>query len=100
MEKDRKLIWDLQALTRLEKSLEWISETSIQQAEQIEQAILERIEIIRVHPERHPPDKYKRNNPGIYRAFEIHSYRISYHYTENEIRILRFRHVKQEPKEY
>ena len=41
MEKDRKLIWDPQALTRLEKSLEWISETSIQQAEQIEQAILE-----------------------------------------------------------
>lgn len=44
MEKDRKLIWDQQALTRLEKSLEWISETSIQQAEQVEQAILERIE--------------------------------------------------------
>ena len=63
MEKDRKLIWYPQALTRLEKSLEWISETSIQQAEQIEQAILERIEIIRVHPERHPPDKYKRKQP-------------------------------------
>ena len=100
MEKDRKLIWDQQALTRLEKSLEWISITSIQQAEQVEQAILERIEIIRVHPERHPPDKYKRNNTGVYRAFETHSYRISYRYTEDEIRILRFRHVKQEPKEY
>jgi plasmid stabilization system protein ParE len=100
MEKDRKLIWDTQALARLEKSLEWISEVSIQQAEQVEQAILERIEIIRIHPERHPPDKYKQGNPGNYRAFETHSYRISYRYTESEISILRFRHVKQEPKEY
>lgn len=100
MEKDRKLIWDLQALTRLEKSLEWISGVSIQQAEQVEQAILERIEIIRIHPERYPPDKYKQGNTGNYRAFETHSYRISYRFTESEIRILRFRHVKQKPKEY
>ena len=65
MEKDRKLIWDQQALTRLEKLLEWISETSIQQAEQVEQAILERIEITRVHPERHPPDKYNKITQAI-----------------------------------
>jgi plasmid stabilization system protein ParE len=100
MEKNRKLIWDSQALIKLEKSLEWIGEASTQQAEQVEQAILEGLEIVRVHPERHPPDKYKRNNPGNYRAFETHSYRISYRHTENEIKILRFRHVKQEPKEY
>jgi plasmid stabilization system protein ParE len=77
MEKNRKLIWDQQALSRLEKSLEWISETSIQQAEKVEQAILEQIEIVRLHPERHPPDKYKQNNSGDYRAFETHSYRIT-----------------------
>lgn len=100
MEKGRKLIWDERALIRLEKSLRWISETSIQQAELIEQAILENVEMIRTHPERHPPDKYKRNNPGNYRAFETHSYRISYRHTDAEIRILRFRHVKQNPKIY
>lgn len=100
MEKNRKLIWDQQALTRLEKSLERISKKSIQQAEQVEQAILERIEITRVHPERHPPDKYKKKNPGNYRAFETHSYRVSYRHTEDEIMVLRFRHVKQDPKEY
>lgn len=42
----------------------------------------------------------ERNNSGNYRAFETHSYRISYRYTEDEIRILSFRHVKQDPKEY
>ena len=59
MEKVRKLIWDHQALVKLEKALEWISETSVQQAEKVEQAILEKIEAIRVYP---------------------------YHLTENEIR--------------
>ncbi len=100
MEKNRRVIWDQHALIRLEKSLEWISETSIQQAEQVEHAILNKLEIIRAHPERYPPDKYKKGNQGSYRAFETHSYRISYRYTENEIRILQFRHVKQYPKEY
>lgn len=100
MEKKRELIWDEKALTNLEKSLQRISESSIQQAEQVEQAVLERIEIVRIHPERYPPDKYKRNNTGNYRALETHSFRVSYHHTEGEIRILRFRHVKQEPKEY
>lgn len=47
-----------------------------------------------------PPDKFKKNNPGNYRAFEKYSYRIAYKHTATEIRILRVRHVKQEPKEY
>src|SRR5690606_9119799 len=78
MEKNRRLIWDEQALIEVERSLEWIGKTSLHQTELVEQAILSRIELIRVHPERFPPDKYKINNQGSYRAFETHSYRISY----------------------
>lgn len=52
------------------------------------------------HPEKYPPDKFKKSNPGNYRAFEKYSYRIAYKHTSEEIRILRVRHVKQEPKEY
>lgn len=100
MEKKRKLIWDARALTQLEKSLEWISEQSVLQAEQVEQPILEILEIICVHPERYPPDKYKQNNSSSYRAFETHSYRVAYRFTANEIKILRIRHVKQNPKKY
>ena len=100
MAKNRRLIWDEQALIEVERSLEWIGKTSLHQTELVEQAILSRIELIRVHPERFPPDKYKINNQGSYRAFETHSYRISYYHTENEVRILRCRHVKQRPKKY
>jgi plasmid stabilization system protein ParE len=99
MEKTRKLIWDRQALVKLEKSLQWISEVSIQQAELVEQAILEKVEEIHEHPERFPPDKYVINNKGnFYRAIETHSYRISYRYTEDRVLILRVRHVRQNPE--
>jgi hypothetical protein len=52
------------------------------------------------HPEKYPPDKFKKNNPGNYGAFEKYTYRVAYKHTPMEIRILPMRHVKQEPKEY
>ncbi len=48
----------------------------------------------------HPPDKYKKGNPGNYRAFELHRYRISYLVKPSEIIIARVRHTSQEPKLY
>ena len=100
MEKERQLIWENQAVTKLAESIAWIAETSEYQAEQVERAILERIEIIRNHPERYPLDKYRANNTGNCRACETHSYRIAYSYTKDRVTILRIRHVKQEPKNH
>ena len=40
------------------------------------------------------PDKYKKNNDGSYRAFQVFSYRISYRITTTEIKMLRLRHIK------
>ena len=78
MEIQRSIIWDNQALASLMKALKWISNDSMQQAEEVEKAILNTIEIAAHYPERFPPDKFKRNNAGNFRAFETHSYRISY----------------------
>jgi len=52
------------------------------------------------NPQRYAVDKFKRNNPGNYRAFEKYNYRIAYKHTDKEIHILRIRHVRQEPLEY
>jgi plasmid stabilization system protein ParE len=52
------------------------------------------------NPEVYPPDKYKDNNDGSYRAFEKHHYRIVYRFNDNTIRVLRIRHTSMEPKEY
>jgi hypothetical protein len=39
---------------------------------------LEKIEALGKNAEMYPPDKYKYDNKGNYRAFELHRYRISY----------------------
>jgi mRNA-degrading endonuclease RelE of RelBE toxin-antitoxin system len=100
MEDQRRLIWDEKAFLNFEESLEWISKRSIPTAEEVEKALFEKINTIRSYPERHPPDKYKKGNSGNYRAFESHGYRVSYRYTENEVRIVYFRHVRQYPRKY
>ncbi len=100
MAKERRLIWDRQALVRFRKSLDWISDNSIQQAELVETAILEKLNIAIKNPEYFPPDKFKKVNDGSLRAFETHSYRVSYRIRDFEIRIVRFRHVKQNPIEF
>jgi mRNA-degrading endonuclease RelE of RelBE toxin-antitoxin system len=51
-------------------------------------------------PEKHPSDKYHKNNKGSYRAYEIYHYRIAYKITKTEIIITRVRHTKMEPKKY
>lgn len=96
----RSVKWDEEALEYLERALDWIADESLLQAENVEQGILEKITTATKEPERFPPDKYKRNNQGKHRAFETHSYRVAYTYTDEELQILRVRHVKQEPKIY
>lgn len=100
MEKKRRLIWDEHALMKLEKSLKRISQKSILQAEKVEEAILQKLEETRMYPERHRPDKYKRNNSGEYRAFETHSFRVSYRYTDDVVMVLYCRHVREYPRKF
>ncbi len=97
---ERVIVWNKRPSKFLAQALKRISEDSQVQAERVEETILTSIKDLIPNPERYPPDKFKKDNPGNYRAFEKHSYRIAYKHTITEIRILRIRHVKQEPKEY
>ncbi len=51
-------------------------------------------------PEKHQIDKYKINNNGNYRAFELHHYRVSYLIKQEEIVITPIRHASMKPKPY
>lgn len=94
------IIWNSRASIYFKKAYERIKEESYSNAEKVKNGIVKVIDSLIDHPEKYSPDKFKKNNPGNYRAFEKYSYRVAYKHTELEIRILRIRHVKQEPKGY
>ena len=92
--------WNKSAYTALQNAYEYIEETSPVSAKKVKDTILSMTRRLPEHPERYPLDKFKRSNPGNYRAFEKFSLRIAYRHNEKEVRILQCRHVKQQPKFY
>ena len=92
--------WNRSALNQLIKAIEYIQEDSEQNAEKVKNDLLSEITTLASHPEKYPSDKYKLNNDSSFRAFELHRYRISYRFKKNEIRIIRIRHTKRNPKKY
>ena len=94
------VVWNKVAEESFQKAYHKIKKDSPQNAEKVRDEILAATRALPDHPEIYPLDKFMNQNPGNHRAFEKHSYRIVYRHTEKEIRILRMRHVKQEPKTY
>ncbi len=94
------VVWNNRASVYFKSAYERTKEESYKNAEMVKEGISKIVDGLPDNPEKYPPDKYKKNNTGNYRAFEKYSFRVAYVYTEKEIRILRVRHVKQEPKEY
>ncbi len=98
---ERPLVtWSKSAYRSLQKAYEHIREQSPANAEKVKETLLAMTRQLADHPERYPLDKFKKDNPGNYRAFEKYSYRVAYRHTAKEIIILRVRHVKKEPKSY
>lgn len=95
-----KVIWRKIALKQLNKAYEYIKKDSLQSAKKVRDTIFDKAEGLKQNPEIHSLDKYRKNNDGSIRAFEIYSYRVAYQVIESEIRILRVRHTKREPLEH
>jgi plasmid stabilization system protein ParE len=95
---NKRIVWNKNASQYFKRAIQFIQIESPQNAEKVRMGIVKMIDDLSKNPEMHPPDKYKKNNRGQYRAFEKYSYRVSYVNAEFVIKILRIRHVKQEPK--
>lgn len=95
-----EIIWAKSAVNGLLKIYEHIYESSPQNANQILDEIAEKVTVLTENPERHNPDKYKRNNTGAYRAFEYKKIRVSYKIDLKKIKVVRIKHSKQKLKEY
>lgn len=94
------VIWDIEAVLQLEAQLDYIKLESIQQAEKVREKILSKTADLSIFSKRHPKGKYKSENDGTYRTFEIYNFRISYRITDEHIRIVGLRSVHQNPQNY
>jgi plasmid stabilization system protein ParE len=92
--------WSISAYISLQEAYKKIKENSLASADKVKDTILFMTRKLPDHPEKYPLDRFKKDNPGNYRAFEKYSYRVAYRHTDKEIKILRLRHVKQDPKPY
>jgi len=72
----------------------------VQNAEMVRDDLIDATINLTKHPEKHPLDKFKTDNDGTWRAFELHHYRVSYRVMETEIRIVRMRHTSRSPLPY
>jgi plasmid stabilization system protein ParE len=94
------VIWSKAAGVQLKKAFHFISNESPQNAEKIISKIIDISMGLSKNPERYPADKFKKNNTGNYRAFEIYHYRISYRVLNDSIYIVRMRHTSMSPLVY
>lgn len=102
-EKSYSIEWSSSARSTFFKSVEYISEFSLQGAASVVKAIQKALQKAQANPQYYPPDKFKLNNTkAYYRAFEVNRFRIGYKIDnrKHKIRIIFFRHTKQRPKTY
>ncbi|HEY4287250.1 MAG TPA: type II toxin-antitoxin system RelE/ParE family toxin [Puia sp.] len=90
-------VWTSQAISELKKAYKYISQDSPQNAKMVVDEIVLLADKLPDQPEMFPPDKFKKNNDGSWRAFEKFRYRVSYRITQQEIRIVRMRHTSRTP---
>ena len=73
----REVKWPLQAQKQLVKIFEYILPDFYQNAQKIKDDILSSTRKLAANPEMYPLDKYRKNNDGSFRAYELHRYRIA-----------------------
>ena len=94
------VIWSKSAKAQLQRAYNYIIKDSFQNGQLVTSKIIELTMDLPANPEKYRLDKFKKNNDGSYRAFEIYHYRISYRIFKNQIHIVRLRHTSMSPLFY
>ncbi|MBX2966524.1 MAG: type II toxin-antitoxin system RelE/ParE family toxin [Cyclobacteriaceae bacterium] len=94
------VVWSKRARAALRKVHEYIAQESPKNAARVINEIIDTTLELPENPEKYPPDKYKKENDGKWRALEMYHYRVSYRIMPAEIRIVRLRHTSRTPLTY
>ncbi len=98
----KKVIWTHRADADLSQAfLDLLEESkSIDTTTRIISEIYESTQVLRENPEIYKLDVLKKDNNGNIRAYEKHTYRISYLVEQKAVYILRVRYARKEPLEF
>ena len=98
----KKIVWINRAIAQShEEFLELLEQTeSIEITSRIFDEVYDSVSILQTHSKIYKLDEFKNDNPGNIRAFEKHTYRISYQIDGDTIYILRVRYARKEPLSY
>lgn len=72
--KKQKVVIGDEAKKSLQEAYRYIKKDALQNAEKVKAKILASIKELIKNPQRHGPDKYRLNNDGSYRAYEIYKF--------------------------
>lgn len=101
MESEIAVIWTEKAQEQLGEIYNYIAEeSSIAQADKVFDKIMATTAKLSSQPHKFPPDKFKGENTGDYRAFEIFHCRVSYKVSSDVVHIIRVRSTHQNPDTY
>ncbi len=96
----RKVIWGKRAAREFNAAIKYIRKESEQNADNVKEIILNKINGLADNRVVHRKDPYKKNNDEKFLYFEILRYRIVYYAAPGEVIIIRIRHTKREPEKY
>jgi len=97
---ERKIIWAPRAIKQFSTAIEYIRKESDQNADLVKEKILAKISYLSSRKTTHRKDVYRKNNDGHFHYFELMNYRISYYAGDDDVIILRIRHVSMKPLYY
>lgn len=101
VQKKIKIIeWTKDAAEQYYKILGYLQEKAPEAIDIVGSTLLDAIDDFAFQYNSYPPDRFKKNNDGTYKALVVFSYRISYRITDTKIYILRIRHTSREPLEH
>lgn len=93
--------WSKVALSQFTGILDFIVENGFgSYAIELEDGIIARLDALAENSELYPADRFKKNNDGSWRAFEVDDYRVSYKIFRSHINIIRIRHTNRKPRKY
>ncbi len=98
----RTIIWTHEADAQLSNAFLYLLEASesIETTARVISEIYESTEILATNPEIYKLDKLRKNNDGSFRAYEKHTYRISYQIIDKIIYIVQIRYARKKPLKF